>query len=133
MNAFWTIVNSLTRTEMWVYGLVASAIITILGGWSLQRINHGLSIIRDRRKIFSSASQKLIEAFAPAIARLDAALLHSSTHDSPDVDGFLRDNFQVHDSAIEEFGRHIHSKRQLKKYQEAWKEYCCLLETSTEN
>ena len=75
---------------------------------------------------FNLASTELVSAFAPAIARIDAAILHRGTHDSPDVNSFLSDNFEIHSFAIEKFSFHIAGKRNRKAYQKAWNEYCDL-------
>lgn len=86
---------------------------------------HRLVSSRDKRSVFISASARLVEAFAPAIIRLDAAISYVGSHDQPDVSNFLQDNFETHAVAIKRFEEHLSwSKR--KRYKKAWKEYCDL-------
>jgi hypothetical protein len=87
---------------------------------------HRLVLFRDKRKAFVSASTELVSSFAPAISRIDAAILHVGTLDAPDVNKFLSDNFETHSAAVRRFGSYITSRRRRKTYEKAWKEYCDL-------
>lgn len=64
-------------------------------------------------------------AFTPALARLEAARRHGSTHNTPDVDGFLLLHFEVMAAAIHNFGPFVTSKN-AEAYQHAWQSYCQL-------
>lgn len=81
---------------------------------------------RDKKNSFVVASDELINAFAPAIARLDAAILHVGSHDPPEISKFFRDNFEAHAAAIRKFGGNITPKRRRSAYEKAWKDYCDL-------
>lgn len=87
---------------------------------------HRLGTFRDRKNAFTSASTELISAFAPAIARLDAAIVHVGTHDQPAVNQFFKDNFEIHSAAVEKFKKHIQGWHKLKKYEKEWEAYCDL-------
>ncbi len=113
-------INSLSISDQWFYGSCIMIIIT-LGGILF---THRLLLFRDRKKNFFEASKKLIEAFSPAIACIDAAVLYDSTHDSPDVNSFLCDSFETHDAAVNQFEAYITRKRKRKAFKKAWEEYC---------
>jgi hypothetical protein len=87
---------------------------------------HRLVSFRENRKSMISASSELMSVFAPSIARIDAAIKHVGNLDSPEVNEFLKENFENHSTAIEKFRRRIASKRDRKAFEEAWKEYCGL-------
>ena len=112
MNNFVDIINRIGITNLIV---IIAALIGVLGAIYVFRLHR-----------FNLASTELVSAFAPAIARIDAAILHRGTHDSSDVNSFLGDNFEIHSSAIEKFSFHIAGKRNRKAYQKAWNEYCDL-------
>lgn len=105
-----------------INGIGVSNLITILV--ALVGVLGGIYVFR--LTAFWSASAELINTFTPSIARIDAAILHVGTHDSPDVNTFLSDNFEIHAAAVEKFSFHVVGKRKRKAYEKAWKEYCDL-------
>lgn len=105
-----------------INGIGVSNLIAILV--ALMGVLGGIYVFRLNR--FNSASTEFVVAFAPAIARIDAAILHDGTHDTPDVNTFLMDNFETHSAAFEKFGFHVSGKGKRKAYQKAWDEYCGL-------
>lgn len=83
-----------------------------------------------RLNAYRSAVAKFRFAFAPALARLESARRHGSTHDVPDVDGLLREQFEVHAAAFHEFLPCVRRVRHAA-YQKAWDEYCEIVRAGT--
>ena len=75
-------------------------------------------------KKYLIACSKLRAAFAPALAQIELGRQHNSTHEAPDVDGFLRNELLANASAVEEFRPFVNCKKNRKGYQKAWSEYC---------
>ncbi len=73
-----------------------------------------------------AAATRIRGSFTPALGRLEAALRHRTTHDVPDVDGLLRQQFESHAGAVKEY-RHYISARRRKAYDETWEAYCYLV------
>ncbi len=69
-----------------------------------------------------NACASLRAAFAPALAFLDLARKHGSTHEVPDVDSFLKNSLLEQAAAIERFRIFVPSNEK-KAYQEAWNKY----------
>ena len=74
---------------------------------------------------FREASARLRTAFTPALAFLDKARRHGSDHERPNTSTFLRDAFESHAAAIEEFRHFVHPENR-EAYQKAWNEFCAL-------
>jgi len=108
----------LSATDLWLLGLCGPLFMCLV--W------YRLKIQYNQVKSFTKASSELVATFTPAITRLDTAIRHVGTHDQPDVNEFLRENFELHSAAIKKFKRHIRGKRKRKGYEDAWKEYCNL-------
>lgn len=75
---------------------------------------------------FNAACNEFVSAFAPALARIDFAILHVGDIDRPEVNDFLRDNFEAHTTSVKKFAPHILSNRKRNAYEKAWKDYCDL-------
>lgn len=74
---------------------IATILVGLVGGLLLLHV-HLLNAYR-------AAAIKFRSAFPPAIVRLESARRHGSTHDVPDVDGLLREQFEFHAAAFHEF------------------------------
>lgn len=74
------------------------------------------------RNAKTTATAKLRAAFAPALAELALSRSHKSTHEAPDVDGFLRTALPGHTAAVEEY-RFFVSPNLWSPYERAWEEY----------
>lgn len=70
-----------------------------------------------------AACIKLREAFAPALARLEAGRRFKSAHDAPEVDQFLIGRFEIHAAAKVEFSPFV-GKGMGSSYEKAWEQYC---------
>ncbi|MFH1994775.1 MAG: hypothetical protein ABIJ24_03665, partial [Nitrospinota bacterium] len=89
-------------------------------------VTHWLASFRDKNNILAAESNELISAFAPAIARIESAIKHVGHQDSPEVNEFLKENFELHSAAVKKFSLRITSKRRRKAFKKAWENYCVL-------
>jgi hypothetical protein len=98
----------------------------ILGYLLKTQIDHRLAITRIHETIRVTEIAKAIAsfraAFAPSLAFIYLAKNHGSTHEAPDVDGFLRNTLPELAAAVELF-RPFVPKRNSTAYQEAWERY----------
>ncbi|MFZ6677099.1 hypothetical protein [Undibacterium sp. Tian12W] len=101
------------------------AIVTIITAL----IGGGLLLYVHKRNAYRTAATSFRAAFAPALARIEAARLHNSTHDAPDVSGLLNSNFEVMAAAVANFSPFVAGKEK-KAFDEAWHEYKELNPTS---
>lgn len=101
---------NITGPEATIFGCIITAAVALY-------IRH--------KNVVTTAVKDFREAFAPALGRLEAARRHGSTHNVPDVDNFLRDNFEAMATAIHNFAPFV-SKARIKAYHQAWDRYCQL-------
>lgn len=87
-----------------------------------------LAIRLEQRKDRLVAISKFRSAFAAALAQLDLGRRHNSTHESPDIDAFLKKALLDHGAAIEEFRPFVKSCEK-SGYQQAWSEYYEVVKT----
>ena len=117
-----------------IFGIILSSIdlwlLSIAGGLSIIFIQHRLATSKESQSAFLDASTKLREAFSSALARLENARLHGSTHDVPDVDGLLQSHFEKHSAAVEEFRQFVSIFRR-HGYKKAWQQYCEIAHVAT--
>lgn len=114
---------NLGTTEQWAFGLVAFLVFGVVVQWIGQRINHSLSVLREKGSRRTIASDRLRAAFVQALAQLELGRRHGSTHEAPDIDGFLNASLLNHAAAIDEFRPFVDSGN-IRAYQLAWDEYC---------
>lgn len=111
-----------STAEQWAMGLFA-----LFSGvaiqWIGQRLNHSFAVLREKRNRRTSASDRLQAAFGQALAQLELGRRHGSTHEAPDIDGFLNASLLNHAAAIDEFRLFVDSEN-VRAYQLAWDEYC---------
>lgn len=119
MNIFGII---LSGTDLWLLAVAGGGLAWLLPQW--------LAVSRERQSAFRSASANLRETFAPALARLENARLHGSTHDVPDVDGLLQSQFETYSAAVEEFSHFVPAVR-IRRYKKAWQQYCAIANAGT--
>lgn len=91
---------------------------TLLAGLIAALVLYHIHRLNNRR----TACGNFRHAFADALARIEAAHLHNSPDDRPDVDQLLRDHFERHAAAVHEF-RPFLRRRQRKLFDRAWKQY----------
>jgi hypothetical protein len=77
--------------------------------------------IKERQRRIT-AGDDLRKAFAPALAQISVARTHKSTHNAPDLDGFLNRTLEGQATAFEQFKFFIASKNRAN-YDKAWDEY----------
>lgn len=109
-----------------IIGVSGTVIGGFLGYFLRIFIEHRLAIDRIKKNIkiteYTRATAKFRAAFAPALAFIYLAKKHGSTHETPDVNKFLREALLCHASAIEEFRIFIPEGKRTT-YQEAWEKY----------
>ncbi len=119
MNVFGV---TLSRTDLWLLGGVGLCLAWLVPQW--------LAVAKEKQTVSRAAAAKLRGAFSPALARLENARLHDSTHDVPDVDGLLQNQFEALAAAVEEFRPHVHFFY-LRGYKKAWQQYCEIAHAGT--
>lgn len=100
-------------------GIVEPWQATLLAGLVAALVMYHLHRLNSRR----AACIKFRGAFSEALGRLEAARLHASTHDRPDVDKLLHEHFERHSAAVSEF-RPFVPQRARSLFDRHWREYC---------
>lgn len=109
--------SSLTESEKWVISFFVTAFIILIGHWFGQRLNHRLTIIRERKTRVKSASIEFRSAFMDELS-----ILNSKINTNLQTRKLLLDAFEKHNKAFIVFRQHVPLLKR-RSFNKVWNKY----------
>ena len=109
---------------------------TLLGTWVTYRLAINLTNAQAanaralaERQALIAARDKLNGVFAPALGQIFLAQNHGSTHETPEVCGFVKEGLLTYAAAVEAFRPYVPTEN-AEAYDEAWRHFHYLAKES---
>ncbi len=112
------IINSLSTSERWFYGLIIAVIVSFVGRWYSNWLSHNSSVSRESSAILKTNSIDLRNSFNPELEKLrDLDAWHLG-----DTKNILLGAYDKHSKAAFEFISNTEGVERAK-FREAWERY----------